>query len=119
MNPQPISTLTAEHYRWGQASDCDGWHLMHRADLSVIQERVPPGRGEVRHYHTLARQFFYILYGVGTMLIGAERLTLKASEGLEVPPHVAHEFRNDSETEVVFLVISAPTTRGDRVNVDP
>ncbi len=36
-----VDTTTGQHYRWGAASD--GWHLLDGADLSVIQERVPPG----------------------------------------------------------------------------
>jgi hypothetical protein len=44
---------TAEHYRWGDV--CDGWRLLSRPDLSVIQERIPPGAGEVRHFHSRAR----------------------------------------------------------------
>ncbi len=34
-------TSTGEHYRWGDGSE--GWHLLKREDLSVIEERVPPG----------------------------------------------------------------------------
>jgi hypothetical protein len=37
---KPISTGTAPHYAWG--AKCDGWHLVRSADLSVIQERMPP-----------------------------------------------------------------------------
>ena len=110
----PISTSNAEHYTWG--GDCDGWHLLRRDDLSVIQERVPPGRAEVRHYHNLSRQFFYILEGTGTMAIGEETVTLHKGEGIEIPPQVPHQFRNESEEDVVFLVVSAPKSHGDRVN---
>lgn len=78
----PISTSNAEHYIWG--GDCDGWHLLQSDDLSVIQERVPPGRSEVRHYHNLSRQFFYILEGTGTMNIGEETVSLHKGEGIEI-----------------------------------
>jgi len=110
----PISTSNAEHYTWG--GDCDGWHLLRRDDLSVIQERVPPGRAEVRHYHNLSRQFFYILEGIGTMVIGEETVTLRKGEGIEIPPQVPHQFRNESREDVVFLVVSAPKSHGDRVS---
>lgn len=108
----PVSTSNAEHYLWG--GGCDGWHLLHRDDMSVIQERVPPGRSEVRHYHNLSRQFFYILAGTGTMIIGEETVTLHKNEGIEIPPQVPHQFRNESEEDVVFLVVSAPKSHGDR-----
>jgi mannose-6-phosphate isomerase-like protein (cupin superfamily) len=110
----PISTVNAEHYTWG--GDCDGWHLLQRDDMSVIQERVPPGRAEVRHYHNASRQFFHILEGVGTMQIGEETVTLHKGEGIEIPPQVPHQFRNESNEDVVFLVVSAPKSHGDRVN---
>jgi mannose-6-phosphate isomerase-like protein (cupin superfamily) len=107
-----VSIANAEHYVWGE--HCDGWHLLNHEALSVIQERVPPGKAEVRHYHEQARQFFFILRGTATMHVEAETVVLREGEGLEIPPHVPHLFRNASEADVVFLVISAPTTRGDR-----
>ncbi len=110
----PVSTANAEHYTWGD--DCDGWHLLQRDDLSVIQERVPPGRAEVSHYHNTSRQFFHILAGVGTMSVGEETVTLRKGEGIEIPPQVLHQFRNESNEDVVFLVVSAPKSHGDRVN---
>ncbi len=48
------NTTTAEHYTWG--SVCEGFRLLDRAELSVIQERIPPGAAELRHYHQRARQ---------------------------------------------------------------
>jgi hypothetical protein len=50
----PVDVHRAEYYSWGGV--CDGWHLLKHPDLSVIQERVPAGAGEVRHYHMRARR---------------------------------------------------------------
>src|SRR5690349_7400948 len=110
-----ISTNNAEHYTWGE--DCDGWHLLKRDDLSVIQERVPPGRFEVKHLHNKSRQFFYILSGEATMVIGNQSVHLRATESIEIPPGAVHQFRNDSHEDVVFLVISSPKSHGDRENI--
>lgn len=57
----PIDKANAEHYVWGGSND--GWHLVKRDEMSVIQERIVPGGAEVRHYHQRARQFFYVLSG--------------------------------------------------------
>jgi mannose-6-phosphate isomerase-like protein (cupin superfamily) len=57
------SIENAEHYTWGDV--CDGWHLLKRDDMSVIQECVPVGAAEIMHYHNRARQFFYVLQGEG------------------------------------------------------
>jgi mannose-6-phosphate isomerase-like protein (cupin superfamily) len=110
-----VSTQNAEHYIWGDV--CDGWHLLKRDDMSVIQERVPAGAAEVMHYHNTARQFFYILEGEGTMVFDDHQVTLANGQGMEIAPLIKHQFMNRSTTDVQFLVISIPSTRGDRVNV--
>ncbi len=110
-----ISTENAEHYIWGER--CDGWHLLKRGDMSVIQERVPAGGAEVLHYHEKSRQFFYVLEGEGRMVFEDREIILQKGQGLEISPMVKHQFRNKSEADVHFLVISVPSTREDRVNL--
>ena len=110
-----IGKKTAEHYIWGE--NCDGWHLVKSAELSVIHERMPPGTFEARHYHAESRQFFFVLEGAATLEIGGERCNLQKHEGAEVPPGVPHQMFNESEEAVEFLVISQPTSRGDRYAV--
>ena len=110
-----VSTENAEHYTWGEI--CDGWRLLQRDDVSVIQERVPAGRKEVMHFHEKARQFFYVLEGEGSMVFEDQEVILEKGQGLEISPMVKHQFRNRSNAEVHFLVISVPSTRGDRINL--
>lgn len=105
----------AEHYIWGEI--CDGWHLLQGDDMSVIQERVPAGAAEVMHFHNTARQFFYILEGQAQIVFEDKTIRLKKGQGIEIEPHVKHQFKNHSEEDVHFLVISVPSTRGDRVNL--
>lgn len=107
-----ISKKTAEHYIWGQ--NCDGWHLVKSAELSVIHERMPLGTSEVRHYHEQARQFFFILQGTATLEIAGKREILRRHEGAEVSPGVPHQMFNESGGEVEFLVVSQPASHGDR-----
>ena len=109
---QVISTENAPHYRWGEA--CDGWHLLAGDDLSVIEERMPPGAAEQRHLHARARQFFYVLEGVAALELEGTVHRWRCGEGLHVPPGAAHQMRNDSAAEVRFMVISAPRSHGDR-----
>jgi len=112
-----ISTENAEHYIWGEV--CDGWHLLKRDDISIIPERVPAGGAEVMHYHNIARQFFYILESEGTIVFEDSEVILNKGQGLEIPPQVKHQFKNQSNADVHFLVISIPTTKGDRINIAP
>ena len=110
-----VSIETAEQYTWGEI--CDGWHLVKSPSLSVIQERVPAGASEVKHYHSKARQFFYVLSGVATLEFNHQTISFGMGQGVHVPPEVPHRFVNTSLEEVVFLVVSTPSTAGDRVNL--
>ncbi len=113
--PDVVDCGNAEHYAWGGV--CDGWHLLRDAGLSVIRERVPPGAAEVRHRHERAQQFFYVLSGEATLEFDAQTLTFGAGQGVAVAPGSAHRFVNRSAADVEFLVISSPSTRGDRVDL--
>ena len=117
MQPSPeISDISnAEHYTWGEV--CDGWHLLRDPSLSVIRERVPPGAAEVMHRHARARQFFFVLSGRARLEFDSQELEFGPGQGVHVPPGVAHRFANAGEAEVEFLVISSPSTAGDRTNL--
>ena len=110
-----IDRSSAEHYTWG--GGCDGWHFVQRAEMSVIAERVPPGAKEVRHFHSTARQFFFILDGCAVIETNGSRVTLAEGQGLEIAPGIPHQFMNNSGEDVHFLVISHPSTKADRVEV--
>lgn len=110
----PISRETAPHYVWGGV--CDGWHLLQDPNLSIIEERVPPGASETRHHHTTAQQFFYILEGHAVIDLGGDRVELSPGQGIAIPPGISHQFRNESQKEVRFLTISQPPSHADRIN---
>jgi len=104
--------MTAEHYRWGDV--CDGWRLLDAKHLSVIEERMPPGSTEVQHVHAKATQLFYVLEGALTLEVDAEHLELSVGDACVVHPGQSHVACNESSMPVRFLVISSPTTLGDR-----
>jgi len=113
---RPVSWATAEHYIWGD--NCDGWHLVKDANLSVIEEQMPPGTAEILHYHGHAQQFFFVLSGEAVMDVDGRQVRLTARDGIHVPPGVRHQIRNASKEPVRFLVISQPPSHGDRVVVE-
>src|SRR5271156_1957518 len=109
---EPVSTASAEHYTWGNV--CHGWHLLRGENLSVIEEHMPPGAEEQRHFHTSARQFFYVLAGELTMEVDGRFCTLQPRQGLEIAPGQPHQALNRSGTDSRFLVISQPPSHGGR-----
>jgi mannose-6-phosphate isomerase-like protein (cupin superfamily) len=115
---QIISRQTAEHYTWGgpQRSQCDGWHLVKTAEVSIIEELMPPGAKEVRHFHVRARQFFFVLEGELTLEVEKREFILHAAQGIEISPGQAHQALNTSAHQVRFLVTSQPPSHGDRVS---
>ncbi|SDY02821.1 cupin domain-containing protein [Paenibacillus sp. CF384] len=110
-----VSKQNAEHYVWGDV--CDGWHLVKNGTLSIIHERMPAGASEVRHYHEQSRQFFFMLSGTATLEVDGVPVVLAPQEGVEVPPLTPHQMLGSTTEPVEFLVISSPTTRGDRVTL--
>jgi len=112
----PVDITSAEHYVWGDVSD--GWRLLDRPGLSVIEERVPSGAGEHWHVHDSATQFFYLLDGAAQMQTADGAVDLKPRQGVVVIAGLAHRFFNPGATDARFLVISTPNTRGDRRPAD-
>lgn len=106
--------FNSDHYYWG--SHCEGWHLVETDELSVIKEKMLPHTSEKKHYHEKAQHFFYILTGVATFEINGEIISVIAGEGLHVEPGVVHFIFNDTNNDLLFLVTSQPSTKGDRHN---
>jgi len=75
---------------------------------------MPPGAAEVRHRHVRARQFFYVLEGVAALEAAGVTHSLKAGEGMHIPPGTAHQMRNECTIDLRFMAISAPKSHGDR-----
>lgn len=109
-----VSRESAAHYNWGEG--CDGWVLAPGPDLSVIEERMPPHTSEKPHHHAKARQFFFVLSGTLCMELEERLHLINAGGGIEIAPMAVHQARNDTAQDVRFLVISSPTTRGDRID---
>ncbi|MCF6434510.1 cupin domain-containing protein [Pseudoalteromonas sp. MMG022] len=111
-----VSIDNTEHYQWGGV--CDGWHLAATPNLSVIQERVPPGAQEAKHFHHFAEQFFYILAGQAQLEIDGEVLKLNAGQGAQVSAKTPHQLKNVSSEVLSMLVISTPASHGDRTTLE-
>lgn len=113
--PEPVSRANAEHYTWG--AGCDGYYLLKSPGAHVIEENMPPGTAERMHRHRNARQLFYVLSGELTMRFAEGDVRIAAGSALEVEPGQGHQARNDSTSEVRFIVVSVPPSHGDREDI--
>jgi mannose-6-phosphate isomerase-like protein (cupin superfamily) len=78
------------------------------------KEFRPAGRGTSLSQRS---QFFYVFSGTAVLETEEKKHQIPASSGMEVAPGVQHKFMNQSEQDVVFLGISAPSTKADRIDV--
>ena len=111
-----VSAASGLHYKWGgpDGTDCDGWHLVRTPDLSIIEERMPPGTSESRHSHARARQFFFVLEGTLTIEVEEHEFRLGPGQGIEIAPGQRHQAINHAPVPVRMLVTSQPPSHGDR-----
>lgn len=107
------SKENSAHYTWGD--NCSGWHLVQTESLSIIEELIPPNTKEKKHHHKVSQQFFRILKGKATFEVEKELIEVEEGKGIHILPNVKHSIRNDQPVDLEFLVISQPTTRGDRI----
>ncbi len=77
---------------------------------------MPPKTQEKKHYHEISQQFFRIIQGKATFEIENEIVEIEKDYGIHIPAKVKHLIRNDQSENLVFIVISEPTTRGGRFN---
>ena len=110
-----VSKNNSKHYKWG--NNCDGWHLVKTDNLSVIQECVPYGSSEIRHFHNKAEQFFYVLSGEATIKVESDLYVIKKNQGIYIPKGTFHQLKNELREDLVFIVTSVPPSHGDRVEI--
>jgi mannose-6-phosphate isomerase-like protein (cupin superfamily) len=115
-NPLSIDLSTARHYTWGEG--CDSWVLAEGENLSVKQEKMPPGAKECLHFHERAGQFFYILQGSAEFTLDESAQIIHKGQGIFVPPGTGHFIANTTDEPLEFLVISQPSMENDRVALD-
>jgi mannose-6-phosphate isomerase-like protein (cupin superfamily) len=107
-----VNAATIRPRPWGEG--CSSYDLVDGAGLIVVQETMPPGTSEVRHFHVRSRQVFYVLAGTLTIERAGEIFTLHARDGLEIEPGTVHVVSNLSRENTEFLAIASPTTKGGR-----
>jgi mannose-6-phosphate isomerase-like protein (cupin superfamily) len=110
------SKESAEHYVWGD--NCDAWHLVKTNSLSVIEEIVPTGCTEIRHYHNKSEQFFYVLSGKASLAVDGKNYSINNNQGLYIPAKTTHKLTNHENDELRFIVISVPPSHNDRIEVE-
>ena len=70
--------------------------------------RLPPQSANTLHKHIRAEEFYFVLEGVGRMRVGGETLTVPKHGGVLVGPGELRQVFNDTDAEVLWLIVGAP-----------
>ena len=70
--------------------------------------RMPPMSANTLHKHLRAEEFYFVLEGTGRLRIGGETVTVPKHGGILVGPDQLRQVFNDTEEEVLWLIMGAP-----------
>ena len=76
--------------------------------------RLPPGSRNSRHIERVQEEMFVVLHGTATLLLGdpPERVDLPCGAVAVVESGTALQLRNESDAEIVVLIVGAPPEPG-------
>jgi len=70
--------------------------------------RLPPKSANTLHRHPKMEEFYFVVEGVGRIRVGEETLTVPKHGGVLVGPEHLRQVFNDTDAEVLWLIIGAP-----------
>jgi mannose-6-phosphate isomerase-like protein (cupin superfamily) len=70
--------------------------------------RYAPNTAGTLHKHIRAEEFYFVLEGVGRMRVAGQTLTVPKHGGVLVGPNQLRQVFNDTQTEVLWLIVGAP-----------
>ncbi|MBP7951394.1 MAG: cupin domain-containing protein [Verrucomicrobiales bacterium] len=77
-------------------------------NLSARLWQLPPQSANTLHKHIRQEEFYFVLEGTGRMRVGDDTLTVPRHGGVLVGPDQLRQVFNDTETEVLWLIVGAP-----------
>ncbi len=70
--------------------------------------RLPPMSANTLHKHVLKEEFYFVLEGTGRIGVGEKTLTVPRYGAVLVGPSMLRQVFNDTDTEVLWLIVGAP-----------
>jgi mannose-6-phosphate isomerase-like protein (cupin superfamily) len=114
MNPiQGYHLIKPEDLSWRlsnlmQIPNADFLERTGSENLSARLWRLPPRSASTLHQHIRMEEFYFVLEGVGRIRVGDETLTVPRYGGVLVGPDQLRQAFNDSDTEVLWLIVGGP-----------
>jgi mannose-6-phosphate isomerase-like protein (cupin superfamily) len=70
--------------------------------------RLPPKSANTLHRHPKMEEFYFVIEGTGRIRVGDQTLTVPKHGGVLVGPKELRQVFNDTDTEVLWLIVGAP-----------
>jgi mannose-6-phosphate isomerase-like protein (cupin superfamily) len=87
----------------------------HSVGLAVM----PQKSGWYRmHYHKVTEETYYVISGQARVIVDGKEFSVSAGQALLIMPNEVHSVCNDQDTDLEFLVISAPPASDDDHHYD-
>jgi len=80
---------------------------------SFVHVVIPPGKSSNAHYHKVSEETYYILKGIGSMVVDAKEFRLQPGQAFLIKPFETHQIFNDGQDNLEFLTVSAPAWTAD------
>src|SRR5512138_2938874 len=105
IKPEDLSWQTS---RMMQIPNADLLERTGSENLSARLWRYPPKSAGTLHKHIRQEEFYFVLEGTGRLRVGDETLTVPRYGGVLVGPGQLRQVFNDTENEVLWLIVGAP-----------
>src|SRR5579885_859857 len=80
----------------------------HSENLGARLWRLPPRSTNTLHRHVRSEEFYFVLEGVGRLRVAGDTLTVPKYGGVLVGPDQLRQVFNDTDAEVLWLIVGAP-----------
>ena len=105
IKPDDLSWQTS---RMMQIPNADFLERTGSENLGARLWRLPPRSANTLHKHIRTEEFYFVLEGTGRLRVGDETLTVPRYGGVLVGPDQLRQVFNDTDAEVLWLIIGAP-----------
>src|SRR3989454_3513536 len=99
------------HWRPSNIMKIPNADFLERTQSEILGARLwqlPPNSANTLHKHVRAEEFYFVVEGVGRIRVDGETLTVPKHGGVLVGPRQLRQVFNDTETDVLWLIVGAP-----------
>lgn len=119
INPNPMNPIQGYHliqpedlsWRLSNLMKIPNADFLERTgseNLSARLWRMPPRSANTLHKHVRQEEFYFVLEGTGRLRVGDRTLTVQRHGGVLVGPDQLRQVFNDTDAEVLWLIVGAP-----------